>query len=152
MLLVIGLIAKKAPDTNGREGSLFFTINNRTTRTPINYKFEIMTSSERAALKTKISEAIAEMHEKMKGLEEMAKPISPENSIGRVSRMDAINNKSVAEAALRSAKQKLSKLKIALSKIDSPEFGICVFCKNPIPAARLMYMPESTRCVRCADR
>ena len=31
----------------------------------------------------------------IKGLKEATKPISPENSIGRVSRMDAINNKSV---------------------------------------------------------
>lgn len=111
-----------------------------------------MTNEERVALKQKISEAIKQTQEKIVGLEEMAKPIGPENSIGRVSRMDAINNKSVAEAALRSAQQKLSKLKIALSKIEKPDFGICVFCKNPIPAGRLMYMPESTRCVRCADR
>ena len=111
-----------------------------------------MNDKERTALKQKIEATIQQTKEKIKGLEEMTQPIGPENSIGRVSRMDAINNKSVAEAALRSAKQKLSKLKIALSKIEKPDFGICVFCKNPIPAARLMYMPESTRCVRCADR
>ncbi len=111
-----------------------------------------MEKAEIEALKEKILEAIDQTNEKIDGLEEATKPISPENSIGRVSRMDAINNKSVAEAALRSSKQKLSKLKIALSKLDKPDFGICTFCKNPIPPARLMYMPESTRCVRCADR
>jgi RNA polymerase-binding transcription factor len=111
-----------------------------------------MKEEEKEALRKKILEAIELTKEKIEGLEEMTKPISPENSIGRISRMDAINNKSVAEAALRSAHQKLSKLKVALSKLDKPDFGICVFCKNPIPPARLMYMPESTRCVRCADR
>jgi DnaK suppressor protein len=111
-----------------------------------------MTNEERIALKQKISEEIEQTKEKIISLEELTKPIGPENSIGRVSRMDAINNKSVAEAALRSAKQKLSKLKIAVTKVDKPDFGICVFCENPIPAGRLMYMPESTRCVRCADR
>ena len=35
---------------------------------------------------------------------EITKPIAPENAIGRISRMDAINNKSVTEAALRQAK------------------------------------------------
>ncbi|MFT5165792.1 MAG: DnaK suppressor protein [Saprospiraceae bacterium] len=111
-----------------------------------------MKVEEREALRIKIVESIALTKEKIEGLEENTRPISPENSIGRISRMDAINNKSVAEAALRTSNQKLSKLKIALSKLDKPGFGICVFCKNPIPAARLMYMPESTRCVRCADR
>lgn len=111
-----------------------------------------MNQEEKVALKGKIIDAIQQTEEKIKSLEEATQPISPENSIGRVSRMDAINNKSVAEAALRSSKQKRSKLKIALSSLDKPNFGICVFCKNPIPPARLMYMPESTRCVRCADR
>ena len=36
---------------------------------------------------------------------ELTKPIPPENAIGRVSRMDAINNRSVNEAALRTAEQ-----------------------------------------------
>ncbi len=111
-----------------------------------------MNADEKHLLRAKILEAIELTNTKIKGLEKATVPISPENSIGRVSRMDAINNKSVAEAALRSANQKLSKLKVALAKLDKPEFGICVFCKNPIPPARLMYMPESTRCVRCADR
>lgn len=111
-----------------------------------------MNKEERAALKSKIQEAIKLTVEKIDGMEDMAQPISPENSIGRVSRMDAINNKSVVEAALRTAKRKLSNLKIALTKIEEEGFGKCTRCKNPIPAARLMYMPESTRCVRCADR
>ena len=111
-----------------------------------------MEEKEKETLRAKILETIEQTEEKIKGLLEATKPISPENSIGRVSRMDAINNKSVAEAALRSSKQKLSKLKIALASLDKPNFGVCVFCKNPIPPARLMFMPESTRCVRCADR
>ena len=111
-----------------------------------------MTDTERAALKEKIKEEIVNIEKAIVPLLDATKPISPENSLGRVSRMDAINNKGVAEAALRSAKTKLSKLQIALTKIDNPDFGNCSACKNPIRPARLMYMPESTRCVRCADR
>ena len=111
-----------------------------------------MDSKEKKQLKIKIEEKISQTEQEIVELEELTKPISPENSIGRVSRMDAINNKSVAEAALRSSRKKLGSLKFALTKIDSPEFGNCSVCKNPIPTARLLYMPESTRCVRCADR
>lgn len=85
-------------------------------------------------------------------LEDATQPIGPENAIGRVSRMDAINNKSVSEASLRSSKRKLSSLKLALTKVDSPDFGICARCKCTIAPARLMFMPESTRCVNCAGR
>lgn len=111
-----------------------------------------MDKSERAQLKIKIAETIEATKAKIAKLEKDTQPISPENSIGRISRMDAINNKGVAEAGLRSAKRKLSNLEKAYVKIDNPDFGHCSMCKNPIPPARLMYMPESTRCVRCADR
>ena len=111
-----------------------------------------MTTEERLQLKDKIKETIEKTEADIVQLEANTQPIAPENSIGRISRMDAINNKSVAEASLRSARRKLAKLKMALTKIDAPEFGICTRCKRPIPPARLMYMPESTRCVHCADR
>lgn len=42
--------------------------------------------------------------------EELAQPISPDNAIGRVSRMDAINDKSIVDAALRKANERLSGL------------------------------------------
>lgn len=109
-----------------------------------------MKAEERKQLKEKIIEAITHTEKEVERLEDATKPIAPENSIGRISRMDAINNKGVAEASLRSARRKLSKLKVALTKIDAPEFGICARCKKPIPSARLMYMPESTYCVNCA--
>ena len=111
-----------------------------------------MDQAAKDLLKIKIEALIIKTNKEVAELEELTQPISPENSLGRVSRMDAINNKSVAEAALRSTKRKLSKLKVSLSKINNDDFGVCAMCKNPIPPARLMYMPESSRCVRCADR
>ena len=111
-----------------------------------------MDIKDRQVLKEKIVETIARMETEVERLEEATRPISPENAIGRVSRMDAINNKGVSEAALRSARRKLSSLRLALTKVYSPDFGICSRCKQPIPPARLMFMPESTRCVSCAGR
>ena len=81
---------------------------------------------------------------------ELTKPISPENAIGRISRMDAINNKSVNDAALLKAEQKLKNLQIALSNINDPDFGICYKCKNNIPIGRILLMPQSRLCVNCA--
>jgi len=111
-----------------------------------------MTQEERQVLKERIQELIIAGEKEIALLAEHTKPISPENSLGRISRMDAINNKGVADAAMRSKKSKLSKLKVALTHIDKDDFGICSNCENTIQAARLMYMPEVTRCVRCASR
>ena len=112
----------------------------------------MMNPAERAQLKIKIAETIQIMKERINKLKKDTQPISPENAIGRISRMDAINNKSVAEAGLRSAQRKLASLEKAYLKVDDPAFGNCSRCKHPIPTPRLMYMPESTYCVRCVDR
>ncbi len=105
---------------------------------------------DKEAVRQKIEEEIVKTRESVAELEEQAKPVSPENAIGRISRMDAINNKSVIEASLRQAKDKLLKLEKALSKVDEDKFGICVQCGNPIPIGRIMLMPHAIRCVNCA--
>lgn len=83
-------------------------------------------------------------------LTEVTKPVAPDNSIGRISRMDAINNKSVNEAALRKTQVRLKKLRNVLEDIDKPTFGKCTRCGNPIPFGRLEFMPESKKCVKCS--
>jgi len=110
-----------------------------------------MDKKARSILKQKIQDALRETKHRILQLEEATKPVAPENSIGRISRMDAINNKSVAEATLRTARKKFSNLEIALNKVEDEEFGRCSRCKAPIQTARLMFMPQSTRCIRCAD-
>ena len=85
-------------------------------------------------------------------LEESSKPVPPDNAYGRLSRMEAINSKSISEAGLRSARSKLSRLESALRKIDDDDFGVCLSCDKPIPIGRILLVPESTLCVTCADR
>ena len=110
-----------------------------------------MKEFEKKELKEKIRQELIQLTHNINELKEFTKPIAPENAIGRISRMDAINNKSVNDAALVKAEQRLKLLEIALSKIDSSEFGICRICGNPIPEGRLLFRPESSRCINCAD-
>ena len=109
-----------------------------------------MTETERKELKKKIEASLTETESSIEELKELTKPISPENAIGRVSRMDAINNKSINDAALVQAMNKLDKLRFALKKCDEPEFGSCKRCGQAIPMGRLLLMPESLYCVKCA--
>jgi len=84
--------------------------------------------------------------------ENLTRPISPDNAIGRLTRMEAINSKSINEAALRKSRQSLSQLQRALRKINDPDFGLCSECEMPIPVARLKIMPETDICVKCAEQ
>jgi DnaK suppressor protein len=99
-----------------------------------------------------ILQKIAEAEKHVAQLKELTKPIPPENAIGRVSRMDAINNKSVNEAALRQTELTFQKLRIALTKVDDPNFGNCYSCGNEIPLGRIMLVPHSNKCVHCASK
>ena len=99
---------------------------------------------------SKIEEKISVTERKIKDLRNLTKPISPSDAIGRVSRMDAINNKSVNENSLRQAEVKLSNLKRVLENVGTPNFGICVKCKNQIPIGRILIRPQSLLCVNCA--
>ncbi len=105
---------------------------------------------EKEKIKARILEEINTTTVLVEKYRELTKPIAPENAIGRVSRMDAINNKSVNEAALRKAELKLKNLQVALSKINDEDFGICIRCRNPIPLGRVLLMPQAITCVNCS--
>lgn len=106
---------------------------------------------EKLQIKKRIEEEIALTKELVLKYRELTKPIAPENAIGRISRMDAINNKSVNDAALRKAELKLNNLQIALGKINDTDFGICIRCKKPIPLGRIFLLPQTITCVNCAQ-
>ena len=110
-----------------------------------------MTKGEKIKITNKIKLSIKETLSKIKEYRELTKPIHPDNAIGRVSRMDAINNKSVIEAALRECEKKLSNLKFVESLIDKDNFGICISCKKPIAFKRILFRPQSKKCVKCAN-
>ena len=107
--------------------------------------------TNKAEIKSRIEEEIISNEILVGKYRELTKPIAPENAIGRISRMDAINNKSVNENALRKSEARLKNLKMALSKIDDSDFGICIKCHLPIPFGRILLMPQTIVCVRCAS-
>ncbi len=110
-----------------------------------------MNKNELKNIEALIHQEIEKTQISVSNLKELTKPIAPENAIGRVSRMDAINNKSVNDAALLKAKQKLKNLQITLSNLHDSAFGICAKCNNNIPIGRIMLMPHSRFCVQCAS-
>ncbi len=112
----------------------------------------MISPEKRGEIKELMLQKVGELSEEILELKELTKPIAPENAIGRVSRMDAINNKSINEAALRSSLAKMRKLEFALEKIEEDYFGLCGSCGDEIPVGRLMLMPESPFCVICASR
>jgi len=110
----------------------------------------ILDNGKREKLKLHVRDKIEGLKEDIAAYKLRTLPVSPDNAIGRISRMEAINDKSIYDAALNKALQTLPKLERLLTMIDDPEFGLCRECEEPIPFGRLMIMPESDLCVHCA--
>lgn len=106
---------------------------------------------DKAAFIEKVFEEIHKMEMTIALYEGMTNPIAPDDAIGRVSRMDAINNKSVNDAALFEAKKRLQQLSHVMDRLNDTDFGICIKCKKTIPEGRLLLRPESRLCVPCAQ-
>ncbi len=111
-----------------------------------------MTKEEKEKLENHIMEKIEVVKKNIISYKRLTKPVSPDNAIGRITRMEAINSKSINEAALREAESTLSKLESSLKIIAHTDFGLCQECEEPIPFARLMIMPETSLCVECASK
>ena len=111
-----------------------------------------MNDQQKKEFKVFAKEEIASLKAEIPRLEELVKPVAPDNAIGRVSRMDNIVNQSVVKAQLSKSKVRLVRLREALKRVDKDEdFGLCIDCGDPIPMARLKAMPETELCVECAE-
>ncbi len=66
--------------------------------------------NEHDDIKQKLIKEISKTEKLIEEYKELTKPVAPDVAIGRISRMDAINNKSVIEATLRQSKEKLKNL------------------------------------------
>ncbi len=114
------------------------------------YIIILMDSQKKSVLRERILERSVEIGMRIADLEESTKPISPDKGLGRLTRLEAMQDKSVNEAALERLKDEEVKLQNALTKILMPDFGICQGCGNEINFDRLEALPGSTHCTPCA--
>ena len=111
-----------------------------------------MTQTQRDEIKQKIDDDIAHLKIQIKELEEKTKPIEPDCGLGRLTRMEAIAEKSVNDSILEQSKLTLGRLINSKVRVDREEFGICIECEDDIAIGRMMIRPQSIRCVDCASK
>jgi len=109
-----------------------------------------LTKQQIDELKTELEDLSKKTVAQIEKLEESSRPVSLDESIGRLSRMDAINQQNMAMAGLESAKQRLTLIEAALVRLADGEYGLCLLCKKPISWERLQAKPEALACIKCA--
>jgi DnaK suppressor protein len=73
-----------------------------------------------------------------------------QQSVGRLSRMDAMQQQAMAAAQDARRHTRLRALEAAIGRIESGEFGWCHACGEFIGDKRLDLDPTLTRCIACA--
>jgi DnaK suppressor protein len=112
----------------------------------------IFSDDERNELREFMQAELQRLDAEIATLMEMTAPVSPDPAIGRLSRLEAMNEKGVNEAALRSAQGRGALIRAALRHVDDDEFGLCAECGDAIPFARIRSMPGTRVCVPCAEK
>ena len=110
-----------------------------------------MTQKEKDTIKEMILQEITSLKTQIETLQEKVKPIAPDCSLGRLTRLEAMGEQHVNNKILDESKLRLTRLQNALLRIDKPMFGICIECEEEIGTARMTIRPESVRCVECAN-
>jgi len=75
-----------------------------------------------------------------------------QTSVGRVSRMDAMQGQAMAIAATQRRQIELQKIEVALKRIDQEEYGYCLECDEKIAEPRLKLDPATPLCINCASK
>ncbi|MBT3218682.1 MAG: hypothetical protein HN348_06290 [Proteobacteria bacterium] len=75
-----------------------------------------------------------------------------QSAVGRVSRIDAIQQQKMAQAERTRAQARLIRVLQALKWAHDDEYGDCKLCGEPIGFKRLKARPESPFCVPCASK
>ena len=121
--------------------------------TQLHYLSDLLTMTDpqnQEAYQKLLQKSLEEIEDYLAKTKESAEAVSPDKSLGRLSRMEAMQDQQlILEARRRKKIQKVAVLS-ALQRIENGQFGICIFCGKPIASQRLEVAPESSACVSCS--
>lgn len=70
--------------------------------------------------------------------------------VGRLSRMDAMQQQAMSQAASHLAELERQRIQAALERLRKEEYGYCVICGDEIAEGRLRFDPSVPTCITCA--
>ncbi|MFB0612115.1 TraR/DksA C4-type zinc finger protein [Aurantiacibacter poecillastricola] len=102
--------------------------------------------------RTALSQRLAELN-RLDALsaEDRAPVTLQQDSVGRLSRMDAMQQQAMAQAEERRREAERARIRAAFARLDEGEWGWCVRCGEKITEGRLRNDPSVAACLSCAS-
>ncbi|SFV89728.1 C4-type zinc finger protein, DksA/TraR family [hydrothermal vent metagenome] len=110
-----------------------------------------MTRDEKQKLKESIEKEIEILSKEIASIQKALYPEKGQGPSDKVAHLNFKLDQSIHIQRYEEATKRLNRLKHAYLKIDTPQYGICQECEEPIPMERLKLMPESIYCVSCME-
>jgi len=90
-----------------------------------------------------------ELAQMLSSSKKAAEPVDLDEPIGRLSRMDAMQQQKMLAANRQAARVRQRQVDVALARFDDGEYGDCLECGEPVGARRLLANPETPFCLVC---
>jgi DnaK suppressor protein len=97
-----------------------------------------------------LEEALYEVEKYLESSEDAAAAVEPDKGLGRLSRLEAMQDQQLVMEMRRRKKRQLAEIKSAISRLEMGNYGSCIFCGKEISPERLEVSPETQTCMRCS--
>ena len=109
-------------------------------------------NTKEADIRAHLLALIAEQETLSVAAKDNRKPVAlDQQSIGRLSRMDSLQVQAMDQAQEQARRRQRIRLKAALERLDTGDYGYCVTCDEPIGEKRLKLDPAAPLCIHCAQ-
>ncbi|MDH3298023.1 MAG: TraR/DksA family transcriptional regulator [Gemmatimonadota bacterium] len=109
-----------------------------------------MDEQQLAELRATLAAELTRLEQSMNTTAEGLKPVElDQTAVGRLSRMDELQNQAMTRNLHERQEMKLAGLTQALNRIEDGTYGTCTECGGEIPLARLEVFPETATCMEC---
>ncbi|SHE56653.1 transcriptional regulator, TraR/DksA family [Ruegeria intermedia] len=111
-----------------------------------------MNQAELKEFETRIRARLAELEQNSEAGKQAQSVVElDQQTVGRLSRMDALQNQAMAKAQQTRRDLEARRLNAALARISEGEFGYCEDCGEAIARGRMELDPAAGKCVSCAS-
>ncbi len=110
---------------------------------------EALSEREVEELRADLVQLLGELRAQLASSAAAARPVDLSEPIGRVSRMDAMQQQSMAQANRASAKLRVQQAEAALARVERDGYGACQGCGDEVGFQRLKARPEAPFCLAC---
>lgn len=109
-----------------------------------------LSRAQRVELQEELERQLRRLEKSMKVTDEAMRTVElDQTAVGRLSRIDSLQNQSLSKGLREREIVQLSQIRDALARIEAGTYGTCTACDGPIPFERLFVFPEAPECAGC---